>query len=261
MDVQYTLKGREEAMEKNYPILEGAEPFYFAGNEIGILVQHGFTGTTQSMRYLGEALAKNGYTVCGPRLKGHGTHYEQMEGSLYQEWIASAEEGYLQLKEKCSKVFVIGLSMGGTLALHLAHKFPETAGIVLINAAVFSSRMNDVRELQEPRFLDAIGSDIKDPNVKELAYEKTPLQSVKQLLTFLDEIKPKVAEITSPALILSSVDDHVVSPDNAEFLFQNLASKDKTKVELTNSYHVATLDYDKDIIVRECEQFVQQLTK
>ena len=53
-------------------IMPGAEPFFFKGNDIGVLVCHGFTGTTQSMRYLGEQLHGAGYTAIGPRLKGHG---------------------------------------------------------------------------------------------------------------------------------------------------------------------------------------------
>lgn len=85
-------------MAKTYPVMKGAEAFHFPGNEVGILVQHGFTGTTQSMRGLGEYLAKCGFTVYGPRLKGHGTHYEEMEGTTWKDWIESADDGYRMLK-------------------------------------------------------------------------------------------------------------------------------------------------------------------
>jgi len=60
-------------------VMTGAEPFFFEGGEVGCLVSHGFTGTTQSMRFLGEFLAsEGGLTVVGPRLKGHGTSVEDM---------------------------------------------------------------------------------------------------------------------------------------------------------------------------------------
>lgn len=62
-------------MAEQYPVMPEAEPFFFEGNRIGVLVQHGFTGTTQSMRGIGEVFANQGYTVYGPRLAGHGTHY------------------------------------------------------------------------------------------------------------------------------------------------------------------------------------------
>lgn len=246
-------------MADTYPVMKGAEPFFFEGNEVGVLVQHGFTGTPQSMRELGEYLAHCGFTVHGPRLKGHGTHPEEMEKTTYKDWIASAEEGYRLLKEKCSQVFVVGLSMGGTLALHLAHRYPETRGIVLINAAMSMEELEKVARQEEPRFLEGIGSDIKAPGVKELAYEKTPLKSVRELVRFMAETREKVSSITCPALILVSAEDHVVPPSNSRFIYDHLSSDDKEWVELQNSYHVATLDNDKDLIKRETEKFIRRL--
>lgn len=81
-------------MTHDFDVLPGAEPFISQGGKTGILVSHGFTGTTQSMRPLAEAFANEGYSVYAPRLKGHGTHYEDMETSTYQDWIASVEEAY-----------------------------------------------------------------------------------------------------------------------------------------------------------------------
>lgn len=248
-------------MEEKYPVLKDAEPFYFEGNEIGVLVQHGFTGTTQSMRFIGESLAKAGFTVYGPRLKGHGTHYEDLENSTYQEWIASAEEGYLKLKEKCEQVYIVGLSMGGTITLHLAHKFPETKGIVLINAAITSSRLKDLKDKEEPRYLDKIGSDIKAPNVEELAYEKTPLKAVQQLLSFLEETEQKLTAISVPALILVSEEDHVVAPENSKLIYSQLNATDKELFTLHDSYHVATLDHDKELIASKATEFIKRLSE
>src|SRR4051794_15236160 len=97
----------------NEQVLKEAEEFYFAGNNIGVLVIHGFTGSTQSMRLLGEKIAEAGYTVYGPRLTGHGTTPEDMEKASYQDWIKDVEDGFIKLKETCATVFVCGLSMGG----------------------------------------------------------------------------------------------------------------------------------------------------
>jgi len=104
-----------------------AEPFFFEGNEIAVLVVHGFTGSTQSMRYLGAQLNQQfGFTVSGPRLAGHGTSPNDMETTGYSDWVASAEEAMHQLAESYGRVFITGLSMGGTLTLNLAARFPET---------------------------------------------------------------------------------------------------------------------------------------
>lgn len=247
-------------MAKTYPVMKGAEAFHFPGNEVGILVQHGFTGTTQSMRGLGEYLAKCGFTVYGPRLKGHGTHYEEMEGTTWKDWIESADDGYRMLKKKCSQIFVVGLSMGGTLAVELAHRHPEIRGMVLINAAMKMDSLERTALEEGSRFLDAIGSDIRAEGVQELAYEKTPVKSVKEIVKLMEVTRKKVPSVSCPALILVSKEDHVVPPSNSRFLFENLKSADKSLIELENSYHVATLDHDKELIARETEAFIKRLS-
>ncbi|WP_034262583.1 alpha/beta hydrolase [Bacillus sp. J33] len=245
-------------MAENYPVLEGAEPFYFEGNEIGILVSHGFTGSTQSMRPLGEAYAKEGYTVCGPRLKGHGTHYEEMETTTYQDWIDSVEEGYQWLKERCSTIFVTGLSMGGTLTLYMAEKYPEIKGIIPINAAIDIPDMAAAANLEDVRFLDAIGSDIKNPDVKELAYEKTPVRSLGEITELMKKVKADLGKITCPALIFVSKEDHVVPPSNSSDIYNSIKSGAKELVTMENSYHVATLDHDQELIIERTLQFLQR---
>ncbi|MBB6284268.1 alpha/beta hydrolase [Geobacillus subterraneus] len=244
-------------MNERYPVLPDAEPFYAENGPIGVLLSHGFTGTPHSMRPLAEAYAKAGYTVCLPRLKGHGTHYEDMERTTFHDWIASVEEGYEWLKQRCQTIFVTGLSMGGTLTLYLAEQHPEIRGIVPINAAVdipaIAAGMMGGGEV--PRYLDSIGSDLKNPDVKELSYEKTPTASLLQLTQLMEHVKKELGRITCPALIFVSDEDHVVPPGNADIIFQGIQSTDKEIVRLHNSYHVATLDYDQQTIIERSLQF------
>jgi carboxylesterase len=248
------------SMAEDYPVLKGAEPFYFEGSSVGILVSHGFTGSTQSMRPLGEAFAAAGYTVCGPRLNGHGTHYEDMEQTTYQDWIASVEEGFQWLKERCDKIFVTGLSMGGTLTLYMAEKYPEIRGIVLINAAIDIPAMEPVLQLEGTRFLDAIGSDIKKPGVVELAYEKTPVQSIKEILPFMKAVKENLSKVSCPALIFVSDEDHVVPPDNSQRIYNDISSETKEVLRLKESYHVATLDNDQQMIIDNTLAFIKKIS-
>ncbi|MFG6494759.1 alpha/beta fold hydrolase [Fictibacillus sp. UD] len=245
-------------MTENYPVIENAQPFYFEGNNVGILISHGFTGSTQSMRPLGEAYAKEGYTVCGPRLKGHGTHYEDMEKTTYNDWIASVEEGYHWLKKRCDTIFVTGLSMGGTLALYLAETYPDILAIIPINAAIDIPDLEAMQQSND-RFLDAIGSDLKNPEVTELAYDKTPVQSVGEIVELMKKVKNNLHSITCPALILVSTEDHVVPPNNSKVIYDSIASSEKEILELKNSYHVATLDYDQQLIIDRSLLFIEEI--
>lgn len=241
-----------------FTVLNGAEPFIHEGGKTGILVSHGFTGTTQSMRPLAEAFAEAGYSVHAPRLKGHGTHYEDMEQTTYQDWIASVEEAYAWLTERCDTVFMAGLSMGGTLALYMAQRHPEIRALSLINTAVEVPAMEGVKQLQDVRFLDAIGSDIKKQGVTELAYEKTPVASVKEILNFMELVKKDLSAVHCPAILFVSPEDHVVPPDNTQLIHDHVSSTEKKQIELPDSYHVATLDHDAQRIIDETLAFFKK---
>ncbi|MDR3453357.1 MAG: hypothetical protein P4L96_11235 [Rhodoferax sp.] len=98
-------------------IMPGAEPSFFPGNDIGVLACHGVTGTTQSMRYLGQHLHGAGYTVIGPQLNGHGISLQAMAKTTASDWIASVDEVLTELRKTCSQIYMSDLSMGGTLTL------------------------------------------------------------------------------------------------------------------------------------------------
>lgn len=242
-----------------YSILQCASPFYFPGNKKGVLLIHGFTGTTQSMRFLGEQFRDAGYTVTAPRLSGHGTTPQDMETRTYLEWIRDVEVALADLKKSCSTIYVAGLSMGGTLTLYLAEKYPEIAGIMVINAAVDMPEFQQYYEKlvqEEKRFVDGIGSDVKEEGVKELAYRQSPVKSMEQLIVLMEEVRERLSLIKMPALVFSSVEDHVVPPVNSQLIFDGIQSEDKEFITLENSYHVATIDNDKELIVSKCLQFM-----
>ena len=98
-------------------IIDEGKEFFFKGSGTGCLLIHGFTGTTSSMKPMGEYLSKKGLTVLGVRLPGHGTCIEDFTKAKYHQWIDACEDGLRRLKEHCDKIFVSGLSLGGTLTL------------------------------------------------------------------------------------------------------------------------------------------------
>ncbi len=98
------------------PVLPGAEPYSADGGAVGVLVCHGFTGTPQSMRPWAEHLAGAGYAVRLPRLPGHGTTWQELNATRWQDWYAEVERAHAELAGRCEKVFAVGLSMGATLA-------------------------------------------------------------------------------------------------------------------------------------------------
>lgn len=244
-------------------VMAGAEPFEFKGDQCSILVLHGFTGTTQSMRYLGEELNRRfGFSVLGPRLKGHGTSPEDMATTSYRDWIGTAEESLYDLAERGRPVFVTGLSMGGMLALALAARHPELiSGIIPINAVAGEqdgTLAGLILDRAAPERIPGIGSDIKAKGVTELAYEEVPVSCLRYVYLAQAATGDMLHKVTCPILIIQSREDHVVMPANGNRIAARVGSTDIQILWLDNSYHVATLDNDKDLIVERTGRFVNR---
>lgn len=246
-------------------VMKDAEPFSYSGSDVGVLVLHGFTGTTQSMRHLGTELHKQfGFTVEGPRLPGHGTSPDDMETTTYLDWLGHAEDALHQLAGRSRKVFVTGLSMGGTLTLNLAARFPSViSGIAPVAAAVgplaeaFATVLAD---RNAPKRIPGIGSDIKAPGVIEVAYSEVPISSMRDVTVLISATHDLLHKVTCPALVIHGREDHVVPPSNARNVVSNINSDDVRLLWLNESYHVATLDNDKDVIVKRVGEFFQGLS-
>lgn len=244
-------------------VLPGAEPLIADGGPAGVLVLHGFTGNPSSMRGIAEACAAAGHAVEMPRLPGHGTTVEDMLATTWDDWSAEVDAAYGRLAARCERVVVAGLSMGGTLTCWVAARHPEIAGIVLINAAAEASpEMRDgIQSMVDAgeTLMDGIGSDVADPDVTESAYAKVPLAPLVSMLDAVGDLQERLPSITCPALIMTSPQDHVVAPTASDHLAATLGGP-VDRVTLERSYHVATIDHDRDLIVERIADFVARVT-
>ena len=245
-------------------ILTGAEPFSQDGSDVGVLLCHGFTGTPQSMRPWGEFLADRGYTVRVPLLPGHGTTWQEMNRTRWQDWYACVDQAFRELHQTCERVIVGGLSVGGALALQLAQEHgPRISGLVLVNPAVKS---DDPRGRLLPVMkhligsLEAVGNDIKKPGVTELAYPRTPLKAAHSVALSWREVVRDLPEVTQPVLLLRSPQDHLIPASSSALVLSRISSRDVTEILLLDSYHVATLDNDAPRIFDESAKFIERVT-
>jgi carboxylesterase len=240
--------------------MEWNEPLFREGSRVGVLVSHGFTGSPCSVHEYASRLTDAGYTVALPLLSGHGRTPEQMEKAGWTDWTEDVEGAYVWLRERTDTVFASGLSMGGTLAVWLAEQHPELAGIVPINAALhFGPREWMMRSLGAcgfPRFLKAVGNDIKKPGEDERAYHRVPVRATRQFALLLAAVRRNLHRVRCPALIYSSQHDHTVPPANQQMLYRTINSQHKRLVTLDDSYHVATMDHDKERIFAGALEFI-----
>lgn len=243
-------------------VLAEAEPLSVEGGPVGCLVIHGFSGNPSSMRPIAEAMAAAGHSVEMPRLPGHGTTVEDMSTTSWTDWTAEVEAAFQRLAGRCDHVVAIGLSMGGTLTAWIAAEHPDIAGLVLINAAAEPS--DEMRAgLQAmldggDEYMDGIGSDVADPDVTESAYAKVPVAALVSMLGAVGHLQPRLGSISAPALIMTSLQDHVVAPTASDHLAENLGGQVE-RVTLERSYHVATIDFDRDLIIERITDFVRRV--
>ncbi|MGH2752047.1 MAG: alpha/beta hydrolase [Actinomycetota bacterium] len=246
-------------------ILTGAEEFSFEGGPVGALLVHGFTGSPQGMRGLGRYLAERDIAVEGIRLPGHGTTWQDLDARRPHEWVSAVEEGYAKVAHGRDQVFVVSLSFGSALAVDFAARHPgKVAGLVSLAGLVL---VKDPRRFFSGAIrrmvpsIPGVANDIADPEAREIAYDRFPTTAGHHMLQFIKLARSALPHVTCPLLVMHSHNDHTVHPDNALEIHRGASSRDKQIVWVDNSYHVITLDVDKQRVYESTYEFIKQRSR
>ena len=243
-------------------LLPGAEPFSAEGGRIGVLLSHGFTGSPASMTPWGKQLASLGYTVRVPRLPGHGTTWQDLNTTRWEQWYAEVDAALTELRASCDQVVVAGLSMGACLVLRLAEQRPDDVdAVVVVNPAINLARF-DLKLLPAlkwaVRSLPGIGNDIKKPGQDEVGYTRTPLKALASQLAMWKDVRNNLDKVTQPLLIFKSDEDHVLDATSVDLIRAGVSSQVLDFVALPESYHVATIDNDDQLIFDRTAAFIAE---
>jgi carboxylesterase len=251
-----------------------AEPFFLLGDSSkpACLLIHGFTGTPKEMRWMGEDLHKQGYTCLGIRLAGHATQPQDMIRSRWTDWTASVEDGYNLLRGLTDDIFLVGLSMGGTLSLLMSTRLaPRAKGVVAMStpARLPSDYPTWLLEFLSPfvKFSPKTngppGSGWFDKAAykEQIAYGKNPVRSAAELKKLILAMCAALPKVDVPVLLMHSRNDKYVLPDNLEYIYERLVNApDKTKVYLTGSGHVLPRDASREQVFKSAVAFIQRVS-
>lgn len=255
------------------------------GGNIGVLLVHGLAGTPAEVRYVAGGLARLGYTVHCPQLAGHGGTEADLTASSWEDWYATCERALDDLRAECDTVLVGGLSTGAILGLMLAARRPaDVQGTLLYSPTLwlsgwsipwysrFFSLVRTKRVASCFRFSDRAPHGIKDERIRDFILKamatgdstnagllNTPGAAMYEHRRLVSAVKPLLGEIRQPALILHPRNDDMAGIDNSQFLQRKLGARVEMTV-LEDSYHMITVDRQRQTVVDRTAQFITALT-
>ncbi|MDD5267688.1 MAG: alpha/beta fold hydrolase [Methylococcales bacterium] len=207
-------------------------------NGLGVLLIHGLLASPAELKDYGHYLANQGFTVLGIRLKGHGTSPHALRDVSYEQWFASVRRGFNILKVHCPKLFVIGFSTGGALALQLAaENHVEILGLAVasvpikfVNPAFMLVPLlyNTNALVRWMSSLEGVKPFIDNPpEHPDINYRNTPVRALYELRRMIQHMEALLPDIETPSLVLYADGDPVVSPESAETVYKKLGAPDK----------------------------------
>lgn len=242
-------------------VIEGAEQYFWHNGEKGVLLIHGYTGSPAELKLLGEYLNKNGYSVFGVRLPGHGTSPEELNNTSWPMWYEAVKKAYDELSESCSEISVIGLSMGGLLSMKLAAELPVKKAVFLAAPIyVYDKRAHLVRFAKFfKKWVKKKSRNYRVDKKYNIAYDVMPLKALDSLMKLIDHCVSKVLPaITVPCLIMQSKQEHTVRPESAELIYEKIPAKDKKLVWVENGGHILTLGDNRDEVFENILSFLEE---
>ncbi len=232
---------------------------------IGVLCVHGFTGTPYEVRYLGERLHAAGFTVCAPRLPGHGTRVEDLDATRWTDWADAVEDAFDTLRLSCARVAVVGQSLGGLLALHLAAHRPEVAAVAALATPLWLdglsgrvARWAASGALRWKALPKLAGSDVRDRRTRaeNPCYSAVPTRALGELARFMQLVGGELGKVTQPVLVLHGKRDHTAPVGCAATIAERTHAV-RTRI-LPRSFHLIAADVERDVVAAEVIDFVRR---
>ncbi len=255
------------------------------GSGRGALVVHGFTGSPFEMRWLGERLAERGFHVLGPALAGHANgRPDQLDRTTWHDWYASAELAFDELRRRCERVAVVGLSMGGLLALHLAReRQTQVAALGVLATPIWLPRHIEAtirtvdRALQfglRARLVSALVDELGGPHVPKMGGESDiadpagryenptmpamPVRALGSLLELQRQVRADLPGVHNPTFLAHARHDHTAPYACAAGILKRIGARDVRALSLERSYHVITLDVERAEVARGVGDFLEE---
>ncbi len=226
------------------------------------LALHGLGGGPYELRPLVDALKTRGIPTSCPVLPGHEGPGPHMGEARWEDWLAFAESAFDDLAAKEGSVAVVGFSTGATLALMLATRRPVRR-LVLI-APFLAIRYLGRLPIPSDQYLRWFAKVVPrvprrgpaaiDPEVRQSVrstdrFETFCMRATVSALDLIEKVKPLVAAVKAPTLIMQGRHDTVVEPAGAKWLYDQIGATTKELLWFDHSDHLVVLDRDREAVL------------
>ncbi|VVE80887.1 alpha/beta hydrolase [Pandoraea sputorum] len=253
------------------------EDIFYKGGAHAVLLLPGLSSTPLEMRPVAKALHRDGYTVSVPHIEGYGlgspcTHW--------REWIAAARAKYRELRDTHETVSLCGLSMGATLSLAVAEEEPDVTAISVLAVTLvydgwtiplayplldllyhlpFGNRYRYYEKapfgLKNERLRARVEKSMSLHDASEIGSASLPIEHLYNARRLAAHVRNRLDRVTADCLIVHAVDDDTASPHNARIVYNGVSSEVKQKCLLGESYHILTMDNERETVADETRRF------
>ncbi len=250
------------------------------GDGHAVLLLHGLSSSPIELRYLARYLQNEGFTVCAPLIEGYsaGSSEQTME-----QWVESAAREFDALAARYERVSIIGLSIGGALAMRLIRERPSAQSLVLLSLTLaydgwaipwyrflldwayytpmrhtYRYRESEPFGVRNEALRKKIARAMQRNSFSEVGPSTISLPALHQALRLARAARKDVAAIENDTLVIHAIDDETSSPRNPRYVIDNIGANFLRTLWLDDSYHMITSDNEREIVARETTLFLRE---
>lgn len=252
-----------------------------------VLLLHGLQSSPAELQPIAKRLHQAGYTVHVPHITGYAYTQGETPRSVthWQDWHAHALAEFRTLKQKYRTVSVGGLCIGATLSLSIAAELGEEVSALTLLATtlwydgwsipwyrflryagyyspfryIYSYREREPYGLKNKQLRKWIAREMSHKDSTIVGASKLNLPAVQEAERMIASVKKSMHRVTAPAIIIHAQEDDVASPRNARYVAAHIGSKSVKSVMLQNSYHMITVDNDREQVASDTIAFFKEI--
>jgi len=259
------------------------EPITLIGGEHAVLLIHGLQSSPAELQPLAKRLHQAGYTVHVPHIAGYGFMHGDTPRSVthWEDWHAKVLAEFRALQQQYKTVAVGGLCIGAVLSLSIAAELgDEVAALTLLATTLwydgwsipwyrfmryigylppfrylYSYREREPFGLKNPQLRKWIAREMSHKDSSMVGASRLNLPAIQEAEQLIASVKKSMPRVTAPAIIIHAEEDDIASPRNPRYIAANIGSKTVESVMLHNSYHMITVDNDREQVAADTIRF------